>query len=138
MDDQTFTIIEPMYADWEGFFEEELPEEEVRRTKTILEAAESADDLFPEILSAIDSAVGEDLDPLLGKGWTVFLKATLVTLLIDYLKNHEDDDLSEGELFFPEDLLKGVYQLIKILRNQKTTIENLYFAFEHLNKENKS
>ena len=137
MDDEVFTIVEVSDQDmnWEEFFKEKISEDEIKRGQEVLGIARGA---FKElgdndVPGAIEIAVN-DLDAIIGKGWTDYLKSVLMTLIIDWQNSHADDMEDAKDIFYPEDLLKSVYILTRRVRDQQTTIDNLVYALEHLKK----
>lgn len=137
MDDEVFTIVEVSDQDmnWEEFFKEKISEDEIKRGQEVLGIARGAfkelgDNDVPE---AIEIAVN-DLDAIIGKGWTDYLKSVLMTLIIDWQNSHADDTEDAKDIFYPEDLLKSVYILTRRVRDQQTTIDNLVYALEHLKR----
>ena len=137
MDDEVFTIVEVSDQDmnWEEFFKEKISEDEIKRGQEVLGIARGAfkelgDNDVPE---AIEIAVN-DLDAIIGKGWTDYLKSVLMTLIIDWQNSHAVDTEDTKDIFYPEDLLKSVYILTRRVRDQQTTIDNLVYALEHLKR----
>ena len=142
MDDKIITIVEAvdeLPVDWEGFFNKEVSEEELDFSKEVIKASHKALETIggngPQ--EAVESAVN-NIDSIMGKGWTDYIKSILLTFLIDWEASHMEEDEEEiEEIFFPEDLLRIIFVLTKNLYNQNITIENLKFAISYL-EENKN
>ena len=137
MDDEIITVVDAIEPsiDWEKFYSSRIPDEEFNASKSILDAGRESYEKLDEIESprALESAVN-DIDPVFGKGWTDYMKSILMTFMIDWQDKHTEEE--ENEIFFPEDLLRIMFLLTKKISDQKTTIENLIFALEHLKKNN--
>lgn len=137
MDDEVFTIVEvsDQNMNWEEFFKEKISDNEIKRGQEVLGIARGAFKELGdnEVPQAVEIAVN-DLDAIIGEGWTDYLKSVLMTLMIDWQDSHADDTEDTKDIFYPEDLLKSVYILTRKVYDQQTTIKNLMYVLEHLKK----
>lgn len=85
--------------------------------------------------SIVEDSLHPDLKDIIGEMPTDYIKALLTDYCFDWLENHGEEE--EDRVFYAEDMFRIFYLLTSTLAKQKITIDNLKFAIEHLNKENK-
>lgn len=102
---------------------------------------EHPEESFQEI---VETSIYPGLEEALDKKTVDYIKALLTDYCMDWLDNHEEEEIGEEQetdktirAFYAEDMLRIFYYLTKIICQQKTTINNLWFGFKHLEKENK-